>query len=60
MKIKLFARNQSIIQVLVSSKHQSNKSSIFKLAMQHLIILVHIQMQQMVHELAPPICVVKF
>ena len=28
--------------------------------MQHLIMLVHIQMQQMVHELAPPICVLKF
>ena len=28
--------------------------------MQHLIMLVHIQMQQMIHELAPPICVLKF
>ena len=28
--------------------------------MQNLIMLVHIQMQQMVHELAPPICVLKF
>ena len=28
--------------------------------MQHLIMLVHIQMQQMVHELASPICVLKF
>ena len=28
--------------------------------MQHLIMLVHIQMQQMVHELAPLICVLKF
>ena len=27
--------------------------------MQHLIMLVHIQMQQMVHELAPPICVLR-
>ena len=28
--------------------------------MQHLIMLMHIQIQQMVHELAPPICVLKF
>jgi len=44
----------------ISSKHQPNKSGEFKLAVQHNIMLVHIQMQQMVHELAPPICVLKF
>jgi len=60
MEIKLYARNQSIIQVLFLTSTNQKKSSEFKLAMQHLIMLVHIQMQQMVHELAPSICMLKF
>jgi len=31
-----------------------------KFAMQHIIMLMHIQMQQMIHELAPPTCVLNF
>ena len=60
LKVILYARIHNIIHVLISSKHQTIKSGEFKLAMQYLITLVHIQMQQMVHELAPPICVLKF